>query len=537
MRRVLRVLRTGLLLVAGCGGMDEHDGMDGMSMNPACVEDATCESMGPGNMCMGGMCMVMNTAGPTVVQPAPSEQETALRPLTDINPDPLVFEANLIAEPSTEAFTPGHATPTYRYRDAEGSGSIPGPLIDVAEGTEVRIHLQNLLPESTTIHWHGLVLPPEMDGVPDMPVAAIAPGASYTYAFTARHPGLYWYHPHQHSEVEVEQGLYGALVIRPAAPGAEPSVTQERIFMVDDLLLDGSGNIAPADTGSAHLQDPATGEVTMTFDGMMGRQGNRLLLNGKINPILHVRPGSVERWRFINSANARFFRLKLPGLTIVRIGGDSGPAAAATEADEILLANGQRVDLLVRFDLAPGASTTLVTSHYNRGHDMADPGDLPLALVVADGAPVSPPQAIVPPALQTPPSLGEVQFTQRVEMTEVMVRGGRIGFAFNGQMWPDADHLHGTFGRTERWEVTNLTHMDHPFHLHGTRFQVVSAESEHPLGLAAPNLGEWADTAIVPALGKLTFVTRFEDYPGEWMFHCHIFEHAERGMMGAVSIE
>ena len=531
MRPLLTVL---LLAVAGCNGMDDMGSGDGMEMNPACTDDARCASLGPGNMCMGGMCMVMNTSGPVVVQPAPSEQDTTLRPLTDINPDPAVFEANLIAEPATEQLG-GHPTSVYRYRDAEGSGGIPGPLIDVEEGTEVRIHLQNRLPEATTIHWHGMVLPPEMDGVPDMPVAAVSPGATYTYSFTARHPGLYWYHPHAHSDVQVEQGLYGALVVRPST--GESLGVSERIFLVDDLLLDEAGDIAPPETGSAHLTDPATGEVTMTFDGMMGRQGNRLLLNGTMNPILHVRPGAVERWRFVNTANARFFRLKVPGLRFVRIGGDSGPAAAATETDEILLANGQRVDLLVRFDLTPGASTPLVTAHYNRGHDIADPGDLPLALILADGEPVSPSQAIPNPTVEALPSLGAAQFTQRVEMTEVMIRGGRIGFAFNGQLWPDADHLHGTFGRTERWEVTNLTHMDHPFHLHGTRFQVVAAESPHGVGVAAPYLGEWADTAVVPALGKLTFVTRFEDFPGEWMFHCHIFEHAERGMMGAISVE
>lgn len=306
------------------------------------------------------------------------------------------------------------------------------------------------------------------------------------------------------------------------------------------MLLDESGAIEGPDTGSAHLIDAETGEITMTFESMMGRQGNRLLLNGRMNPIVHARAGSVERWRLVNTANARFFRVALPGAQLRRLGGDSGLSDTAIEVDEILLAAAQRADVLVRFGGDPGTQLELVTRHYDRGHDMHDPGDLPLALVVLDEEPVTPPTpfpTLDPVAIEDLP-VGPV--THRVEMTEVETRGGRIGFALDGRLWPDVMPREAPLGEVQTWELVNLTHMDHPFHLHGTRFQVVDTVGEDGTTVGAPGLEgvrEWTDTVLVPGEATVRFVTRFDDFPGTWMYHCHIFEHAERGMMGMVAVE
>lgn len=484
---------------------------------------------------MGGMCMRMDTAGPTVVQPAATEPFIEPAILTDTDPDPAVFEAELSVESAELSLVPGQIAAVYAYRDENGSAaSIPGPTIDVVEGTIVRIHVTNRLDEPTSIHWHGLVLPIEMDGVPDMPAPALAPGETYTYEFEARHPSLYWYHPHFRTDVQAERGLYGAFIVRPADVDVEAD--RERVLVLDDILLDEAGQIAGPSSGSDHVEDADTGEVTMTFEGMMGRQGNRLLVNGRMNPIIEVQPGAIERWRLVNSSNSRFFDVAIGGLELRRIGGDGGLVANPTTQASVLLGSAQRADLLVRFDGEPGDEFDVVTLHVDRGHDMSDPGALPLARVRLVGEPLGADRPYPDVVSAEIESLVEGDVLHVVEMTEVVTRGGRMGFALNGELWPDVPMLRGRSSPNETWEIVNHTHMAHPFHLHGARFQVTSIGEglEGPLVPVADRV--WTDTVLLGAESRLRFVSQFEEFAGNWMYHCHILEHAERGMMGMIEV-
>ena len=178
-----------------------------------CEEEDDCVDLGPGHMCMGGGCMVMIVDAPAVEVPAPADALGDPVLLDDLDPDPAVFEANLVAMVDTVELAPGTLTEAWVYKQAEtDEARIPGPLIDVEAGTRVVIHFTNLLDEATTIHWHGLVLPNDMDGAPD-DVAGIAPGASYDFDFVAGEPSFYWFHPHVRGDVQIERGLYGALVV------------------------------------------------------------------------------------------------------------------------------------------------------------------------------------------------------------------------------------------------------------------------------------------------------------------------------------
>lgn len=510
---------AGVCACAPMGAPDAGaDAPDAGGAVPSCEEEDDCASLGAGHMCMGGMCMVMDVLAPAVAIATPAERDVAVPTLTDLDPDPGVFEATLVAAERDVELVDGVATPAWVYLETEASAPrVPGPMIDVVAGTRVKIHFTNQLPQETTIHWHGLVLPDDMDGAPNE-ASSIAPGESFTFDFVARDAAFYWFHPHLFGDVQIERGLYGLFLVRDAD---EPLVDAERFFALDDVLLQDDGAVAPPDEGPAHSEDGR-----MTFVSMMGRQGNHLLVNGKENPIVDVQPGALERWRVVVPANARFFKLALPGHVFLVIGTDGGLVDEPYETSELLMSPGERYDVLVRMDGAPGDEVALVTKHYDRGHDIADPGDLPLLLLRYGPTPVA-------TRLPVPETSGAIDalpvpdlVAHRLVMGEDLLRGAKVGFTFNEERWPDVTPRTARLGDTELWEIANDTHMDHPFHLHGFRFQVVGQE---PLA--------WKDTVIVPPQASLRFVVRYDGFAGEWMAHCHILEHAERGMMTMLMVE
>jgi FtsP/CotA-like multicopper oxidase with cupredoxin domain len=305
------------------------------------------------------------------------------------------------------------------------------------------------------------------------------------------------------------------------------------VLVLDDILLDDDGQVAPRDEGPAMTPD---GKL-MTFESMMGRQGNRLLLNGAPNPFIEVTKGTVERWRIVNVANSRFFKLALAGHAFVVIGTDVGFVPAPKVASELMIAPGERYDLLVEMTGDVEQQIPLVTKHHDRGHDMADPGDLAVATIryaAAAQVPATPlPSTTRDIERLAPESVPD----QTVKMEETLLRGAKVGFSLNGEMWPDVTPLSAALGSIETWEIVNETHMDHPFHLHGFPFQVVDRA---PLGEGArvpEELLAWKDVVIVGPEERLRFVVRYDGFPGMWMLHCHILEHAERGMMTMIAVE
>lgn len=486
-------------------------------------------------MCMSGMCMGMDSRGPEINQPAPSELSIDFPILTDLNPDPAVFEATLVAAVEDIEIVPGTLTSAFVYKESlEHTGTIPGPLIDVTLGTLIRIHFTNHLPEATTIHWHGLRLPVNMDGVPDLSHPPIQPGETYVYEYTALDAALFWYHPHFRSDVQVERGLSGLMVVRAEN---EPRVDVERYFAVDDILLTPEGYVAPRDEDPAHYLSE-DGQMMMTFTSMMGRHGNRLLLNGKANPIINVQPGSLERWRIANVANARFFLLALEDHPFRIIGVDGGLIPNPHDLDEILVANAERVDLLVRFDGNPGDEHQLLNRHYERGHSVADQGDIPMALIrYSDVA--------VEETIPVPDTARDIEFldvgtvpTHLLTLGEKMLfTENRVGFTINDEMWPDVTAETGTLGDVELWEVFNDTDMDHPFHLHGQFFQVQRRKLAGTSNWEEEPYMHWRDTIDILPSESIQFAVRYDGFPGSWIYHCHIFEHGVSGMMGQLNLD
>lgn len=439
---------------------------------------------------------------------------TSLAPsvLVDTNSDPGIVEVTVVAAVGNVELREGIPAEVWGYRDGSVDGSrisVPGPTLDVQQGDQVIVHFRNELPESTTIHWHGIRVPNQYDGS-DHTQTPVAPGASFDYLFTAIDEGTYWFHPHVRGDVQVEKGLYAALIVH---GGPQPDVEAERVFVLDDVKL------APDGT----LDDSQSDE-----DIMMGRQGNALLVNGHVAPTLHAKVGARERWRFVDAANSRFFQLSLPGHPFLVIGWDGGLIPAPYMTDTLLLAPGERYDVIVDLGGADGEVLTMQTLHYDRAPALPDPGPLDLMTIELGGAASA--RASLPSswgllaAIPTDATTPSVMLTFHEAGSPAM-----RAFSINGEVYPAVTPLVATKDAVAVWNVQDDVGMDHPFHLHGMFFQVLDVD-----GVPPAHRG-WKDTVIVPRYTTLRFVVRYGE-PGHWMYHCHILEHQERGMMGVLDV-
>src|SRR3954464_7545846 len=210
-------------------------------------------------ICAGAAAQAPTPAGPPT-SAAPSlappgwDADIKLAEAPDTNPDPKIVEVNLTARVADVEVEPGKKVQAWTY-----NGSIPGPLIRAHVGDRVIVHFTNELPQPTTIHWHGVRVPIEMDGVPEVSQPEVPQGGSFTYDFVVRDAALYWYHPHVMSAAQVGFGLYGALLVED--PDEHVGVRDELVIVLSDIATDGHGHFEPPDSG---------GPAGMVF----GREGN-----------------------------------------------------------------------------------------------------------------------------------------------------------------------------------------------------------------------------------------------------------------------
>ena len=437
-----------------------------------------------------------------------------LVPLEDLDPADGVVEYSMRVEKEDIELLDGQVTRMFTYNKL-----TPGPLLQANVGDLVRIHVTNDLGEPTTVHWHGMRVPAEMDGVVMGGLLAIEHGETFTYEFVAPEAGTFWYHPHVRSAVQVEAGLYGAFVVHEPAE-LRPQVDADRIFVLDDIRLDADGSI------SEHVDGG--------MDVMHGRAGNVLLVNGSSDaPRVDMVPGSVERWRLVNTANARTMHLRFPRLEVREIGGDGGlwPQQWTRGIESLVLPVGARAELEVR--LADGEErgdlTTLVLVSDGNGGAMEEDIQTvrvrpPEGELVPGGLPgyMADPTVLVPDRTADDAVDREVAFSGYND-------NGQIVFTMNGSAWPEYDEWIVDRGEVQVIEVTNDLGMEHPFHLHGQWFTVLSRDGEP---VSEPGL---RDTVLVRGLETVRIAAAF-DNPGTWMVHCHILEHAEAGMMAIVEV-
>ena len=423
-------------------------------------------------------------------------------------------------------------------------GALPGKAIRLSAGDTLAADLVNQLPAATSVHWHGIALRNDMDGVPPITQREVAAGADFTYRFIAEHPGTYWLHPHV--GVQLDRGLYAPVIVED--PHEPLKYDDEWVVVLDDWL-DGvtgtpdqalaelSKGMGGMDMGSASSSSSASGTGGGSFM-MMGATSSLLggdagdvkypyyLINGRApaDPEVHTaKPGRRLRIRMINAGGDTAFRVALGGhkLTITHT---DGYPVVHQQVDAVLIAPGERYDLLVT--LADGVFPLVAAAEGKN--------DAARALVrTASGA--VPAVGVRPAELNGKiVAASQLRADDSVRLVsknpdatlDVKLTGGMMGYdwGLNGQRFdmghPTAGALTIKQGQRIRLSVTNTTTMWHPIHLHGHTFALADG-------------GPRKDTAIV--LPGQTVTCDFDaDNPGQWMLHCHNAYHGQAGMMGVV---
>lgn len=446
---------------------------------------------------------------------APASQDTLTSPPVLVNAStvPHTVEVTLTAVSTRLSLRPGTTTEVFAY-----NGSIPGPTLEMREGDRVIVHFHNKLPEETTIHWHGLHVPITSDGSPFYP---IQPGGQKDYIFTVPRgsAGTYWYHPHPHFRAgyQVAKGLFGAIIVRAADDPLPASISEKLLIISDNRFLP---------DGSIDISDPHSMQGSVDLEN--GREGDVVFVNGKVMPRLTIRSGEVQLWRVVNATAARVFRLAIPGQTLTYVGSDGGLFEKPEEVKDILIANSERAELLVRGTGVPGAVTVLQSLPYDRYMRQTQPTgwDAPVDLLSLQYSMASP---MIAPAIPATLRRIEALDTAKSKTTRLLVFSQGL---INGKVMDmNRVDVSARLGDTEIWEIENIVGMDHPFHLHGFQFQVLDRNG------VPETQRRWKDTVNVPKHESVRIIVRYDDHPGKWMFHCHILDHEDHGMMGILEVK
>jgi len=399
----------------------------------------------------------------------------------------------------------GRNVTTYSY-----NGEVPGPTLRLRAGETLGVSLTNRMDEMTNFHTHGLHVSPS--GNSDNVLALYEPNIQVDLAFDIPRdgtsglyiPGFFWYHPHLHGTTseQVNGGMAGALIVEGALDELpEIKGLTERLFILHAAAFDHDGN--------ANLEGDPT-----------------LFVNNQVQPTVPIAPGETQRWRILNASPSVFINLALDGHVLHQIASDANPLREVRSREAIVMAPGERVEVLVQ----GGAGGRYALRSLPWGQDLefqAQP-EYPIATVVSEGPEVEP--TPLPTTLFPIEDLRQATIDRRRELV------------FSQTLDPFAPVIDGhpfdhdrvdqrvNLGATEEWVVRNTSSDVHPFHIHVNDFQVVSINGE-PVDAYS-----WEDTTPIPAFGEIVIRTRFLDFTGKYVYHCHILDHEDLGMMGIVEV-
>jgi FtsP/CotA-like multicopper oxidase with cupredoxin domain len=442
----------------------------------------------------------------------------------------------------------------YAYRDVGGyrlylrtyEGTVPGPTLRLRRGDRLKIRLINDLPpnrdpmpsypdqphhlSTTNLHLHGLHVSPS--GNADNVMRSMEPGGSYDIevAIPADHTaGTYWYHPHHHgsADIQMASGVAGALIIEGDFDEvAEIAAARERLLVLGEVVFDGVGTVE-------------------SFDTLFPETATRFLtVNGQRAPTIEIRPGEVQRWRLLHAGYQDDLFLALQGHRLHPIARD-GIALPGLDLAEIrtadhakddpsgmLIAPGQRIDLLVQGG-APG-TYELRALPYDQGYP-SPTGLVAQVVVGGEPAPMRLPAALPPAPLRSIEDheiTGRRQLVFSAESPEADAAGvwREFRFLIDGKAFdPGRVDQRVRLGSVEEWTIVNQHFHDHIFHIHTNPFQLVRVNGE-------PVPPVWMDTVVLPRNGSIAFRSRFLDFTGRYMLHCHMMNHEELGMMQVVEV-
>ena len=393
------------------------------------------------------------------------------------------------------------------------NGALLGPTIRVNDGDDVDFVVQNSLSERLSLHWHGMHLPGAMDGNMHQEMAA---GGSWTASFSVNQKACTnWYHPHTHNLTaqHVYQGMAGFIIIDDAESGALdlprtygeddfPIVVQDRSFNADGSLL--------YDAGGGGMSG---------MRGMRGMLGDIILVNGVVHPFVHV-PNKEVRFRILNGSNARFYTFSFSdGRSFKQIGSDNALLEAPVSLNTLKLTPGERAEIVVDFTQDFGKE--LIFSDSDGGFDV-----LKVKVSKSASGTTRVPAQLVDLSADIPDK------TKAVRTRVFELNMSRMRFTINNQLF-DGERIDERLyiDEIEIWEIKNRSEMVHNFHMHATHFHVI----ERSNAAVALNERGLKDTVYVPAGESVKVVLQMKDYSdanSPYMYHCHILEHENAGMMG-----
>lgn len=428
-----------------------------------------------------------------------------------INPGTGAREFELTIQQGQIEFFSGHLTKTLGI-----NGPILGPTLKMKTNDHVKIKVKNQLAEETTLHWHGMHLPAEMDGNVH---SVIAPNKSWDVAFDIKQPAAtLWYHPHVMGNTgsQVYRGLAGLIIIDdeeqgklglPSQYGYDdiPVIVQDRKFKNDGQLQ--------------YLQS--------MMDIHMGMMGNRLLINGALEPKAQA-PSKLVRLRLLNGSNARIYQMRFNDKRIFyQIATDGGLIEKPVALSELLLTPGERAEILV--DFSKNAGQTISLEGFMPPNK---PGDkettftiLPFEILETGNTDVN---------VKIPKRLTQIDWmseNEAVGKRSFILSMQGMGFTINGKaMNMEVINDIVKVDTTEIWTVES-NEMIHNFHIHNIQFQILDRGGKSPY----PFENGWKDTVLVAPGEPVRLIMRFEDYTDKdkpYMYHCHILEHEDQGLMG-----
>jgi suppressor of ftsI len=443
------------------------------------------------------------------------------------------------------------------------NGQIPGPIIKVKEGETAYIEFTNNLDMETTVHWHGIRLKNEFDGVPDVTQDPVLPGESFTYEINFKDEGVYWYHPHIREDYQQELGLYGNIIVEPTEKDYYNAVSFEEYLILDDISFEG-------DKISSFDKDLIT-------NSLMGRFGDIMLINGNSGFVMDVKTG-VGRFFITNVANTRTMNISFSGLKIKMIGSDIGSYVSEKFVSSFIIAPAERYIVEVLFDeegtyeivnnnplekrvmgeiVVSGEGDVDYSSEFNTlgvnnyvKEDIAtfekyfdNPIDYTIDLTVLmkdmmnmQGM-VSSSDGDHDMMNGDENMMGDEEHQEEIEWEDTMARMNSMSNN-RSLTWIMKDRESGkeNMDIDYSWDVGDIVKirlfndpgsmhpMQHPIHFHGQRFLVLEQD-----GVRNENL-VWKDTVLVPVGSSIDIILEISN-PGDWMAHCHIAEHLQTNMM------
>ncbi|WP_271274553.1 multicopper oxidase family protein [Aliamphritea hakodatensis] len=390
------------------------------------------------------------------------------------------------------------------------------------------ITVRNRLPDASSVHWHGMRVPNDMDGASGLTQQAIDPGQAFTYRFTPPDAGTYWAHSHHNTYEQLARGLCQPLVVEESTPYP---ADHDHLLVLDDWRLNSTGQLDLESLGSMHEWSHG------------GRMGNLLTVNREITPRLPVEAGSRTRLRILNTANSRIMALELNGLQCWIIAKDGQPLTKPLKTNESLtIAPAERYDLTVDIPTdwqgeqpihETGSRTRLAGAFWQiipgskQRTERQSPQPLPANPVPVPGEGKPDHHAQL---LMTGGAMGGLRSAiyRNTPMSAQKLSVNKQAWAFNGVAnLPDKPLLSARTGATVEIEIVNDTRWPHGMHLHGHHFQLRGSDRYEP--------GMLHDTALMERNENLTI--RFKaGLPGKWLLHCHMIEHQAAGMVTWIEV-